>query len=129
MAPDSIDAVGGKGDRDTPSWRLAMGIEYDRLGVLFRLGGLLRAAENGSPGNALPQGESPHRHDDVLRLLDENAGFEDWRSGYGTSSETSLRRRQPPARRMGGAGHPTLRADPASSLRGSFQSGRMKWQV
>jgi hypothetical protein len=44
-----------------------MGIEYDRLGVLFRLGGLLRAAENG------PQGESPHRHDDVLRLLDENA--------------------------------------------------------
>jgi hypothetical protein len=50
-----------------------MGIEYDRLGVLFRLGGLLRAAENGSPGNALPQGESPHRSDDVLRLLDENA--------------------------------------------------------
>jgi hypothetical protein len=50
-----------------------MGIEYDRLGVLFRLGGLLRAAENGSPGNAPPQGESPHRHDDVVRLLDENA--------------------------------------------------------
>jgi hypothetical protein len=50
-----------------------MDIEYDRLGVLFRLGGLLRAAENGSPGNAPPQGESPHRHDDVLRLPDENA--------------------------------------------------------
>jgi hypothetical protein len=50
-----------------------MGIEYDRLGVLFRLGGLLRAAGNGSPENALPQEGSPHRHDDVLRLLDENA--------------------------------------------------------
>ena len=50
-----------------------MGIEYDRLGVLFRLGGLLRAAGNGSPGIVPPQGESPPRHDDVLRLLDENA--------------------------------------------------------
>ena len=50
-----------------------MGIEYDRLGVLFRLGGLLRAAENGSLGNALPQKDLPHRHNDVLRLLDENA--------------------------------------------------------
>ena len=50
-----------------------MGIEYDRLGVLFRLGGLLRAAESGSLGAAPPQRQSPYRHDEVLRLLDENA--------------------------------------------------------
>jgi hypothetical protein len=73
MAPDSIDAGGGKGVGGTPGWRSAMGIGYDRLGVLFRLGGLLRAAGNGPPRNALLQRVSPHRDDEVRWLLEENA--------------------------------------------------------
>jgi hypothetical protein len=50
-----------------------MGIEYDRLDVLFRLGGLLRAAENTLPRNGLLGEKSPHRDHDVLSLLEENA--------------------------------------------------------
>jgi hypothetical protein len=50
-----------------------MSIGYDRLGVLFRLGGLLRAAETVMPRDALIQRKSPFREDDVLSLLEENA--------------------------------------------------------
>ena len=50
-----------------------MSIGYDRLGVLIRLGGLLRAVENTLPADALPQGQSPHGNDNLLSLLEENA--------------------------------------------------------
>jgi hypothetical protein len=71
--PTQSTLVVVKASRGTPGWRFAMGIRYDRLGVLFRLGGLLRAAENGPLRNALLQRVSPHRDDDVRWLMEDNA--------------------------------------------------------
>jgi hypothetical protein len=72
IAPDSIDSL-GIGVTGASKLGFVMGMDYDRLGMLFRLGGLLRAAENTLPRNALVQRNSPFRDDDILSLLEENA--------------------------------------------------------
>jgi hypothetical protein len=73
IASDSIDAAAIVAVAGASSLGIAMGVGDDRLSVLFRLGGLLRAAGNARAGYVRLLAESPHRDDKVLSLLEENA--------------------------------------------------------